>query len=90
LLKKQAEEREQEGRDLLAELATAVREQIERASQEGIRGPRQTSGLMAASVSTGNQREYASARDEVAAKMTPQQIAEAQRLAREWKPKPSR
>jgi len=31
LLKKQAEEREQEGRDLLAELATAVREQIERA-----------------------------------------------------------
>jgi TPR repeat protein len=45
---------------------------------------------LAASVSTGNQREYASARDEVAAKMTPQQIAEAQRLAREWKPKPSR
>jgi len=26
-------------------------------------------------------------RDEVAAKMTPEQIAEAQRLAREWKPK---
>jgi len=25
-------------------------------------------------------------RDEVAAKMTPDQIAEAQRLAREWKP----
>jgi len=34
LLKKQAEEREQEGRDLLAELATAVREQIERAKKE--------------------------------------------------------
>lgn len=30
LLKKQSEEREQEGRDLLAELASAVREQIER------------------------------------------------------------
>jgi hypothetical protein len=26
----------------------------------------------------------------VAAKMTPDQVAEAQRLAREWKPKPSR
>ena len=34
LLKKQAEEREQEGRDLLAELATAVREEIERAKNE--------------------------------------------------------
>ena len=34
LLKKQAEERTQEGRDLLAELATAVREQIERARKE--------------------------------------------------------
>jgi hypothetical protein len=34
LLKKQAEEREQEGRDLLAELAAAVREQIERAKKE--------------------------------------------------------
>jgi septal ring factor EnvC (AmiA/AmiB activator) len=34
LLKKQAEEREQEGRDLLAELATAVREQIERTKRE--------------------------------------------------------
>ena len=34
LLKKQAEEREQEGRDLLAELATAVREQIERAKKK--------------------------------------------------------
>ena len=34
LLKKQAEESEQAGRDLLAELATAVREQIERAKKE--------------------------------------------------------
>ena len=34
LLKKQAEEREQEGRDLLAELAATVREQIERAKKE--------------------------------------------------------
>jgi hypothetical protein len=34
LLKKQAEEREQEGRDLLAELATAVREQIDLARKE--------------------------------------------------------
>jgi hypothetical protein len=33
LLKKQAEEREQQGRDLLAELATAVREQIELAKK---------------------------------------------------------
>jgi hypothetical protein len=34
LLKKQSEEREQEGRDLLAELATAVRAQIEKAKKE--------------------------------------------------------
>jgi hypothetical protein len=34
LLKKQAEEREQAGRDLLAELATDVREQIERTKKE--------------------------------------------------------
>jgi len=34
LLKKQAEEKEQEGRDLLAELATAVREKIEVARRE--------------------------------------------------------
>lgn len=33
-LKKQAEEKHQEGRDLLAELATAVREQIERTTKE--------------------------------------------------------
>jgi hypothetical protein len=30
------------------------------------------------------------ARDFTASKMTPAQIAEAQRLAREWKPKPER
>ena len=34
LLKKQAEEMQQEGRDLLAELAAAVREQIERANKK--------------------------------------------------------
>ena len=34
LLKKQAEESEQAGRDLLAELATTVREQIERTKKE--------------------------------------------------------
>jgi hypothetical protein len=34
LLQKQAEEREREGADLLAELATAVREQIERTKKE--------------------------------------------------------
>lgn len=34
LLKKQAEEKEQDGHDLLAELATAVREQIEHARRE--------------------------------------------------------
>jgi acetolactate synthase small subunit len=34
LLKKQAEESEQMGRDLLAELANAVREQIERTKKE--------------------------------------------------------
>jgi hypothetical protein len=34
LLRKQAEEREQEGRDLLAELATAVRRQIELIKKE--------------------------------------------------------
>jgi len=43
---------------------------------------------LAASASTGDdQREYLSERDAVAAKMTPQKVAEAQRLAREWKPK---
>ena len=40
---------------------------------------------LAASVSTGDEHErYSSERDAAAAKMTPQQIAEAQRLAREW------
>ena len=34
LLKKQAEESEQAGRDLLAELATAVREQVSRTKKE--------------------------------------------------------
>jgi DnaJ-class molecular chaperone len=34
LLKKQAEEKERDGHDLLAELATAVREQIEQAKRE--------------------------------------------------------
>ena len=34
----------------------------------------------------GSGEKYTSARDEVAARMTPQQVAEAQRLAREWKP----
>jgi len=39
---------------------------------------------LAASVSTGeDQNKYSAGRDAVAAKMTPQQIAEAQRLARE-------
>jgi hypothetical protein len=34
------------------------------------------------------QREIAvSARDQIAAKMTPAQVAEAQRFARDWKPK---
>lgn len=44
---------------------------------------------LADSVSAGDDlKKYSSARDKVAAKMTPQEIAEAQRLAREWKPKP--
>ena len=46
---------------------------------------------LAASLATGDdQKRYSSARDAVAAKMTPQQIAEAQGLAREWKPKLAR
>jgi hypothetical protein len=45
---------------------------------------------LAVSSSTGDdQKRYASRRDALAAEMTPQQIAEAQRLAREWEPKPS-
>ncbi len=43
---------------------------------------------LAASHTNGdNQKLYADARDNVARKMTPAQIAEAQRFAREWKPK---
>ena len=42
---------------------------------------------LAGAQSSGDQRdEVAKARDGVEAKMTPEQIAEAQRLAREWKP----
>ena len=41
-----------------------------------------------AAASGGDDRErYAKNRDEIAKKMTAEQIAEAQRLAREWKPK---
>ena len=43
---------------------------------------------LAASRASGDDRkEYAGERDAVARKMTPLQIAEAQRRAREWKPK---
>lgn len=46
---------------------------------------------LAASRSPESTREFpAMNRDIVAAKMTREQIAEAQRLAREWKPKPER
>ena len=38
--------------------------------------------LAAANVATG--KNYADARNEIAARMTPAQIAEAQKLAREW------
>jgi hypothetical protein len=45
---------------------------------------------LAASRACGEDRKkYASARDLVAEQMTPEQIDEAQRLAREWKPKPA-
>jgi len=37
-----------------------------------------------------NRERTAKARDRVAAKMTPAQITEAQRRAREWKPMPER
>ena len=43
LLKKQAEEKEQEGRDLLAELATSVREQIGLTRRKQSRLPKRTS-----------------------------------------------
>ena len=43
---------------------------------------------LAASRGTGEEREnFVKARHSIAEKMTPEQIAEAQRLAREWKPK---
>ena len=46
---------------------------------------------LAAADSTGEeQKSYAMLRDEIAAKMTPEQLAEAQRLAREWKPIPAK
>ena len=42
---------------------------------------------LAASASTGDyQKRLSYHRDAIAAKMTPQQLAEAQALAREWKP----
>ena len=45
---------------------------------------------LAASRQTGDERETTDKRrDAIAEKMTPEQIAEAQRLAREWKPKGS-
>jgi uncharacterized protein len=37
-----------------------------------------------------NYQEAIRNRDTAARRMTPQQIAEAQKLAREWKPKPDR
>lgn len=43
---------------------------------------------LAASGATGDdQRKFAAGRDLLAGKMTAEQIAEAQRLAREWRPK---
>ncbi len=47
--------------------------------------------LAASRFAPGSNRDRAvKNRDIIAAKMTPAQIAEAQRLAREWKPKPKR
>jgi uncharacterized protein len=44
--------------------------------------------LAASHFTTGSERAMAAkSRDDLAAKMTPAQIAEAQKLAREWKPK---
>ena len=43
--------------------------------------------LAAAQSDSDNQEELVEARDSLAEQMTPAQIAEAQRLAREWKPK---
>jgi hypothetical protein len=45
---------------------------------------------LAASGGSDKQKVYALARDHVAEKMTPRQIAEAQRRAREWKPTKAR
>ena len=42
---------------------------------------------LAASRTTGEAEDFRSMRDEVAEKMTASQVAEAQRLAREWQPK---
>ena len=43
---------------------------------------------LATSRSTGEEREnFVKVRHSIAEEMTPEQIAEAQRLAREWKPK---
>ena len=42
--------------------------------------------LAAASAEVASREAYVEARDDVAARMTPSQIAEAQRLAREWRP----
>ena len=43
--------------------------------------------LAASRASGANAKSYAELRDTVAGRMTPQQVAEAQRLASEWKPK---
>ena len=43
--------------------------------------------LAASGVGGEDQKKFSDARDELAGKMTTQQIAEAQRLAPEWKPK---
>ena len=44
--------------------------------------------LAASRASGDDQKKFADARERVARKMTAEQIAEAQRRAREWKPKP--
>jgi TPR repeat protein len=43
--------------------------------------------LSASSASFEYQEQSAEARDDVAKKLTPQQLGEAQRMAREWRPK---
>jgi hypothetical protein len=42
--------------------------------------------LAASRLNGDGRKRYSEGRDAVALKMTPAQIAEAQRLAREWKP----